>query len=642
MGTPDERLLAMAGRVSDGILDPASAPSISEWETFRGSGDGDEARTVRTLEEIARVAEAYRTLTRSDPGSPGRARKTTLGRWGRLLLVEKLGEGAAAEVYRAHDPRLDHDVALKLFKRTHLSETEKQTILEEGRRHARVKHGNIATIHDADEHGGRIGISMEYIEGASLRDVVAQQGLLGAGEAAHIGIELCRAVAAIHRQGLVHGDIKAQNVMREKGGRIVLMDFSTSRPLPGSPEASRAQTEGTPTYMAPELFEGAAPSPESDVYALGVLLFHLATSDYPVKARTLEELHDRALSGERQSLYDLRPDLPPGFVQTVEKALSFDRRSRFPSVGALGGALAQAGDLEATAPAAATDAEPPRPTRALHPLVRALGVSLVVFLLVGFLGFVSSTAFNLTLGRPAAYAGESVADWLIWGLRSLIAPVAYMTLGAAVLALLIGLWRALNALGAVARGTARVRGWLAHALRPLHLGDPVILAQMLVAVGFLALVAVCWHYSGLINAFANYLDEAHVAELDPLRPDQVGTHISYGRTLDVLVFVLLVAWLKVFRAWRKERARAGVLPLVATLALIAAAVLLWVAPYRILFQNESEKVEVQGQRGYLLGESEGELLLYLPDAERNQRRLFIHEGDPRLHRLKVVESLFSP
>ena len=84
------------------------------------------------------------------------------------------------------------------------------------------------------------------------------------------------------------------------------------------------------------------------------------------------------------------------------------------------------------------------------------------------------------------------------------------------------------------------------------------------------------------------------------------------------------------------------MPLAATLAVIAAAILLWVAPYRIVWQNECEKVEIEGQRGYIVGEREGEFLIYLPEAPRNERRLVIDEDDVRLHRLRVMESVFSP
>jgi hypothetical protein len=308
-------------------------------------------------------------------------------------------------------------------------------------------------------------------------------------------------------------------------------------------------------------------------------------------------------------------------------------------VGALGGALAQTGDLDATPRAPA--AESPRPAR-LHPLVRGLAASVGAVLLVGFLGFLSSTAFNVTLGRPAEYAGESPTDWLIWGLRSLIAPAAYMALLAAALALLVGLWRALKALTPLGRILARVRGRMGGASGTRPLGDPVIQAQVLFAAGLVGLAAICWFYLDLIGAFMQHLDEASAAGLAPLRPHRVESHTSYGQALDLLVFALGAGWLGVHRAWRRQRDRAGVLPLAATLVVIAAALFLWAASYQILFQNEFEKVEVQGQRGYVLGAQEGELLVFLPDAEPTRRRVFIGEGDPRLRRLQVVENIFTP
>jgi tRNA A-37 threonylcarbamoyl transferase component Bud32 len=613
---------AVAERISDGAGEVAPTEPSLERETLRIPVE--EEGTLSSLQDIARVAGAYRSLARLDLRPLAPERDAPHRRWGRLLLMEKVGEGAAAEVFRARDTLLDHDVALKLFKVRHLTEADRQTVLEEGRRHARVKHSNVATIHDADEHDGRIGISMEYIDGETLHEVVKKQGPRGASEAAQVGIELCRAVAAVHAQGLVHGDIKAHNVIREKGGRIVLMDFSTSRPLAASPDRSRASTEGTPLYMAPELFEGSGPSPLSDVYALGVLLFHLATGSYPVRARSLDELRDRISRGERQSLYDLRPDLHPGFVRTVEKALRTEPERRFPSVGALGAALAAV-------------EEPSAPPVVL----RLLGACVAVVALVVLLGFVSSTAFNLTMGRPAEYAGESGMDWLIWGVRALIAPAVYILLAAAALRVLAPLWRALKALAPVGRGVRALRAWLARSPLGRHLTDPVVLAQALFAVGLLALGAVCWHYSDLISAFRAYVYEADAAELAPLRPDRLDTHIAYGQTLDMLILALALAWTRVFRAWKRGRPHQAVVPLASTIAVIAAALVLWVAPYQILFHNEFEKVEIEQTRGYVLGEKDGELLLYLPGAAKGSRRVFVAAGDPRLHRLKVMESAFS-
>jgi tRNA A-37 threonylcarbamoyl transferase component Bud32 len=634
MALPEDSLLPLAVKISDGpgeISAETTAPEVPELP----EGADDEGLLL-AFKDIERVAQAYRSLGRADRREPTELPR----RWGHLELREKLGEGAAAEVFRAHDTRLDHDVALKLFKGTQLTASEKRTVLEEGRRHARVKHGNIATIHDADEHEGRIGISMEYVDGWTLHELVDRQGAYGAGEAAHVGVELCRAAAAIHRRGLVHGDIKAQNVMREKGGRIVLMDFSTSRPLDPSPVADRAHTEGTPIYMAPELFEGGRPSPESDIYALGVLLFYLATGDYPAKAHSLDELRDRVRRGERQSLYDLRPDLPTSFVRTVERALSHDPKDRFPSAGALGGALSEAGGLPAPARLPGSGrldaaAHLPAPVRAVVAIAGAVAF-------VGLLGFVTSTALNVTLGRPAAFAGESAADWLVWGLRSLIAPLAYMTLAVIAVGVVLGAWRALNAVGPVARGMQRLRTRASRALSAPSLGDTAVLAQVLFVAGFLALAAICWRHAALIDAFTSYLYLSSPSELDPLRPERVADHIAYGRSLDLLILAFSVAWVKVWRRWRRDRVRAAVMPLAGTVAVILAALLLWVVPYRILWHSEFEKVQVDGRRGYLLGQRQGQVLVYVPEAPPDERRVVIDEGDSRLRRLHVMESVFSP
>src|SRR5262249_42918426 len=132
---------------------------------------------------------------------------------------------------------------------------------------------------------------------------------------------LCHALAAVHRHGLVHGDVKAENVMREVSGRIVLMDFGAAREF----EATDARVvSGTIRYLAPEVLRGAAPSPSSDLYALGVLLFHLLSGAYPYRAAQLEELLGQQDRGERLRLADLRSGLPVDLVRTIERALEFD------------------------------------------------------------------------------------------------------------------------------------------------------------------------------------------------------------------------------------------------------------------------------------------------------------------------------
>jgi hypothetical protein len=245
-------------------------------------------------------------------------------------------------VFRAFDPALRSEVALKLVKASDMGgRAMVERFLDEARRLARVRHPNVLVVHGADVHEGRAGIWCDLIRGQTLEGWLAPQGKLGAREAAVIGMDLCRALAAIHAAGLVHRDVKTTNVMREEGGRIVLMDFGAMAevtrggdPLPGT------EMHGTPLAMAPEQFSGHVCGPATDIYGLGVLLYRLVTRQMPIEAGSFAEL--RAKHGERAGtpLRDRRPDLPAEFVRIVERCLEADPTRRFATAGALERVLA--------------------------------------------------------------------------------------------------------------------------------------------------------------------------------------------------------------------------------------------------------------------------------------------------------------
>ena len=195
--------------------------------------------------------------------------------------------------------------------------------------------------------------------------ILTEQGPQGADEAARYGIEVCKALAAVHGAGLVHRDVKTSNVMREQGGRIILMDFGSvteqaaAGPLPGASDLS-----GTPLYLSPEHLRGEDLTPASDIYSLGVVLYRLASGRFPVEASTFVELLEKHRRGSSVPLRDARPDLPASFVQVVERALSFDPRNRFASPGALERALAASvGSAASVEPVVPTPEPAPRPHR---------------------------------------------------------------------------------------------------------------------------------------------------------------------------------------------------------------------------------------------------------------------------------------
>ena len=163
----------------------------------------------------------------------------------------------------------------------------------------------------------------------------------------------------MHGAGLLHRDVKAQNVMREGGGRIVLMDFGTGEDL----SSGTSRLVGTPLYLAPEIFAGQKASVQSDIYSLGVMLFYLVTGNFPVTAATMEQLRAAHSNRQRRTLRDLRPDVPEAFIGVVERALDSDPSRRFRSIGELEQGLRESLD-RVPGPRALVDAARPKPRRA--------------------------------------------------------------------------------------------------------------------------------------------------------------------------------------------------------------------------------------------------------------------------------------
>jgi len=267
------------------------------------------------------------------------------GRWGHLELLERIGDGTFGEVYRARDTQLDREVAVKLLRAGGLS-TDRQTrrALREGRSLARVDHDNVVAVYGAEAHGGRVGLWMELIRGATLEQLLKGHGPFSAREAALIGQDLCSAVSAVHNAGLVHRDIKAQNVMREEGGRLVLMDFGAGQ-FAGDTPANVGRLTGTPLYLAPEVLAGGDSTPQSDIYSIGVLLYHLVTGEYPARVASLQELREAHAQGRRVHLHDARPELHAGLTQVIERALESDATRRYRSAGEMRAALDRVFDV---------------------------------------------------------------------------------------------------------------------------------------------------------------------------------------------------------------------------------------------------------------------------------------------------------
>ncbi|HEY7057721.1 MAG TPA: protein kinase [Vicinamibacterales bacterium] len=369
-----------------------------DWLRVHNQATNPEVDAIlRGLKRLAGVVDAHRSITEQEAQPEADTDHPKV--WRHLALLEVAGSGAFGTVYRAWDARLEREVALKI-----LSAAMDRAPLTEAQHLARVRHPNVVTVYGAEQADDHVGIWMEFIEGETLASAVAQRGPMSAREVAGVGIDMCRALSALHATGLLHRDVKAQNVMREVGGRIVLMDFSGSGAL--DPRESGPELSGTPLYMAPELLEGRPASTATDTYSVGVLLFYLLSGYLPIGGSSLSDVRRAHREGKRTRLRDLRPELEDTVVQIVERAAHPDPAARYSTAGELESAL---GGMLGSAPARLPAGPIPvqEETRGRYPALWALaGLALIISGLLIALLFQSSAAVDaespirLTIGPP--------------------------------------------------------------------------------------------------------------------------------------------------------------------------------------------------------------------------------------------------
>jgi serine/threonine-protein kinase len=334
-----------------------------DWQAIEASVSDESLRSVlRELRLICDIADLHHNLPPASPLGPSSSSplaprgpqqeladetntRTARGgpkpeRWGTFTLLERVGVGSFGDVYRAWDDRLDREVALKLLRQTDGGAgSDTTSIIDEGRLLARVHHPNVVTVYGADRIDGCVGVWMEFIHGRTLDQSLKELGTLSETQAADIGVQVCHALTAVHRAGLLHRDIKAQNVMREDGGRLVLMDFGAGRDFDTGGNLSERDVAGTPLYLAPEIFEGRPSTIHSDIYALGVLLFHLLTGGYPVTGGSIRAVHEGHRSGRWTALTEARANVSERLARVVSRALAVNPSDRFESADDMAAAL---------------------------------------------------------------------------------------------------------------------------------------------------------------------------------------------------------------------------------------------------------------------------------------------------------------
>jgi TolB-like protein/Tfp pilus assembly protein PilF len=298
-----------------------------DWSIVDANADETDRALIDQLRTLAAVRLAVRSGEPPADSEPAR--------WGHLRLLERIGHGAFGEVYRAWDTRLDREVALKLLPPSSAADSSLSSVIDEGRLLARIQHPNVVTIYGAERIDGRVGLWMELVKGRTLEQALRERTTFPRSEVLRIGVDLCRAVAAVHAAGLLHRDIKTQNVMLTEEGRLVLMDFGAGREVEG---ASDARLTGTPLYLAPEVLAGGAVTVASDLYSIGVVLYHLLTGSYPVEGRDLADLR-RAHATRRAASLPGAGRIPQRLCRVLARALDPDPGRRYASADAFGTAL---------------------------------------------------------------------------------------------------------------------------------------------------------------------------------------------------------------------------------------------------------------------------------------------------------------
>jgi serine/threonine protein kinase len=277
---------------------------------------------------------------------------------GRYQVENVLGGGGMALVYRARDEELDRPVAIKLLAdNLAADEAFRKRFLREARLAAQLAHPNVVQVYDSGEADGRPYIVMEYVEGETLADVLARRKRLAPAEAVELALQVCSGLEHAHRAGLVHRDIKPQNLLIRGDGTVKIVDFGIARSAHGTRLTETGSVLGTAAYLAPEQAAGEEVTPAADVYAVGVVLYELLAGRTPHTAETLTQF---LVSGQEQPIPPLRelaPEVPEALENVIMRCLARLPEYRPPSAGALAADLtATSGELPTAALAPDDDA----------------------------------------------------------------------------------------------------------------------------------------------------------------------------------------------------------------------------------------------------------------------------------------------
>ncbi|MFZ4812973.1 MAG: protein kinase domain-containing protein [Phototrophicaceae bacterium] len=242
----------------------------------------------------------------------------------RYRLVSQQGSGGMAVIYRAVDQELGRTVAVKVLRPSLTHDPEfLQRFKDEARRVANLPHPNIVTIHDVGNDGQMHYIVMEFVDGSDLKKLIRRDGGLPVDVAVDLSIQICAGIGFAHRNGLVHADIKPQNILLTSDRQVKVTDFGIAQALSDTVHGERQDVVwGSPHYFAPEQARGERPSASSDVYSIGIVMFELLTGQLPYTGADQQELALAHIRNAIPRVSDFAPHVPEALVNIVYKVMS--------------------------------------------------------------------------------------------------------------------------------------------------------------------------------------------------------------------------------------------------------------------------------------------------------------------------------
>ena len=605
---------------------------------------GDDAEFDELLASLMPLAQ------RQTPSVPRQttALLTVGQQYGSYRVIKELKPGGMATVFLAEDVRMPRRVVLKSLAGKWLaSPIAVQRLMREASTACVLSHGNIATLYDVLKDTEPPLLVFEYVEGRTLREKLAE-GPLPLGLALRLAIQISDAITYAHDNGIIHCDIKPENVQIENDRRAKVLDFGLARaqldPDNAVSESERGSVLGTPGYVAPERLRRGTLNASGDIYCLGVVLFELLTGRHPYAERGAQHQILAALATDAPRPSSLVPDLPAELDRITERALARDPVLRYQTARELSRDLGRALAL----------VDPPQPMPGADEQIRSrehgrgpafwalVGLAAIPAVLIALTiaGFASVIMYNSPLGRTGDFEPESPLWWPVRGLQLMLAP-SFVGAGAAVVLVLAPFLGRLVTIGPLGRLFAPVTAWMRIVAARIRSTPTAAVAPAILLIQFVALALAFRRFRTLFTGLDSFITRRPPADLSALRPDNRAEQNFFGEVLNAQVIVFGLAWIQLLKHRRRRGEREG-MPIIAAGFAVTALYLLFgqIFPFRILYHNEAERVVYDSRRCYLVGQRGTDALIFCPQQPPPWTQI-VKLDDPALRREGAVESIFT-